>query len=279
MQITKEYTRESAENCMILSQLVISADEEFVRRVGIEEHGFLDVRSFESDNKENVKRDCNFNLDTEGYVFEAENYIAVVFRGSDSPVDWVNNIRFKQSQLHLGIHPEAQVHSGFYCGSLTVHEPLGKILQDIDAKKPNRPVFMVGHSYGAAVALVCILHFGKQGLPDFTRLAAMYSTGMPRVINPVLKMVIEQKLFFHHYRQVYFADVVPALPPAIFKYRHFGQVKFFAGKGQVLPWYFHLKRGFSVFTTVANMIFKGIAALAYNHNIDRYREGLKQKSD
>jgi hypothetical protein len=75
-----------------------------------------------------------------------QNAIYVVYRGSTSISDWVNNL-----DAVLTDYPRCsgcQVHKGFYGAEQSVISYVTQSVQTLKAKYPNYEVIVTGHSLG-----------------------------------------------------------------------------------------------------------------------------------
>ena len=88
----------------------------------------------------------------------------------------------------------------------------------------NVPVFFTGHSLGAALATLAA-HY----LPP----KALYTFGSPRVASAKLAAVYRQRKL-PNYRFVNSSDIVPRVPPAIWQFRHVGELMYLTAKGKML---------------------------------------------
>jgi len=95
--------------------------------------------------------------------------VFVVFRGTQTGIDWLANLSFPQVA-----HPWGEVEEGFsglyqQC-SLSVITAVLRVL--------GKPVFVTGHSLGGALATLATADLAINGVP-----AAMYNIASPRVGN------------------------------------------------------------------------------------------------
>ncbi|CAM9877799.1 unnamed protein product, partial [Hapterophycus canaliculatus] len=157
--------------------------------------------------------------DTQAAVAATAEYIAVVFRGTQEGADWWTNLKF----LHRDFPELGKVHEGFSEGLDTVWYGEGMLdeLQKMHARSP-RPIYVMGHSLGAALATIAAARIVVQhDLP----LAALYTVGSPRRgayrfdswVNH--GSTLSEKCF----RGVNNNDIVTAVPPEVVDYHHVGK--------------------------------------------------------
>ncbi|EFN56954.1 hypothetical protein CHLNCDRAFT_143513 [Chlorella variabilis] len=163
--------------------------------------------------------------DLQGYVgYSAPlDAIVVAFRGTDSHsiYNWVQNMRTWRTDLALGYPgapPHALVHGGFftsYNGSaLAANITAG--VQALRGRHPDVPIYVSGHSLGAAMATLCALDLRLNlGAPD----VRVYSFGSPRVGNQVFAEWFEEVVQVH-WRFTHNRDIVPSVPPGYMGFYH-----------------------------------------------------------
>lgn len=156
--------------------------------------------------------------DTEAYLVEAPNFLAVAFRGTTDRGDRKIDFRIGVQRVQVAGHVmHVTVHDGFY-DAFRLVEPGLRIA--LNATAPSKPIFLTGHSLGGAVALVASAALsGVDSLGG--RIAAVYTFGAPRVGGANFARVIKAP----HYRVVNEGDVVPLVPPNwISGYQHNGEL-------------------------------------------------------
>ncbi len=133
--------------------------------------------------------------------------LVVVFRGTDDIDDW--NINFHAYQSSFG--SSGKVHSGFKKAYLSIRQELFECLRD-----HSLPVFITGHSLGAALATLATSEL--HGHDNFD---SCYTFGSPRTGNPEFINSIKCDRIF---RIVNNCDVVTTIPIdfALIKYKHIG---------------------------------------------------------
>lgn len=140
----------------------------------------------------------------------------ITFRGSNSAKDWKVNLTFFKTCIpYDGCNPKIRVHAGFlnaYKRPSIRDRILGAITPEV------RYVRVAGHSYGAALAVLCALdleyHYPHR---DFE----VFLFGCPRVGNRAFRKSYNKRVF-KTLRVENGNDIVTKVPPAIWGYRHVG---------------------------------------------------------
>lgn len=121
----------------------------------------------------------------------------------------------------------ARVHDGFLADFDAINAQLVKAIKTIQAGR-RLPIFITGHSLGAALATLCALEFERQKFP----IAGVYTFGSPRVGNAAFCKIYDDCLNDITFRIVNQNDIVPRVPPLLNGYRHCGNCVFlFSGGG------------------------------------------------
>lgn len=186
---------------------------------------------------------------TAGFVFEGDDLIVVVFRGTEDDLDWTTNVNLQFVTLQGG----TRVHTGFF----QAYWPIREVMFDFITaaiKKKLRPVYLAGHSLGGALALMATAELANHEEATVRdSIAACYTFGCPRVGDASFDQYVKAPL----YRITNGVDLVPAIPPPFLGYRHVGDTRYF-GKPGVSP----LRRSPSIFQKTWRTI-GGLIALAW----------------
>jgi triacylglycerol lipase len=162
---------------------------------------------------------------TQCYVAAAEDWIVLAFRGTQvddfwsSVIDWAVDARFVP-QLDAHGH---WVHSGFLTATQEVWPAVEKCIRTEQAKKP-RPLWITGHSLGAALATVAasLCSYDQAGF----RLTGLYTYGSPRVGDRNFGKSLKAPAWrFRHN-----SDLVTHVPLGLV-FRHVGNLEFIDGSG------------------------------------------------
>ena len=143
----------------------------------------------------------------------------LVFRGSNEFEDWKNNVLAYQVKAFKG----SKVHAGFMRALRAIWNDLLLLL-----KQQQGPLFITGHSLGAALATLATARMVKNGQP----VEACYVFGSPRVGN---KKFTQELNGVPVYRIENGSDIVTSIPldvPGI-RYTAAGECHYFDHVGQL----------------------------------------------
>jgi hypothetical protein len=136
---------------------------------------------------------------------EPVRFAALVFRGTEGFLDVIENLRTISEPLPGG--GTARVHTGFEDQYLSVRADVERALEHV-----SDPLFITGHSLGAALATLAAAGRKVQGV---------YTFGSPRVGNQAFVDSLKGTNIF---RVVDDQDVVPTLPPEGLGFVHAGEL-------------------------------------------------------
>ena len=137
---------------------------------------------------------------------------ALVFRGTDEPIDWLTNLRVRLTRWAGPGH----VHEGFRDAFETVWPEVEQLLTEDDG-----PIFYTGHSFGAALATLAAARRPPQTL---------YTYGSPLVGD---KVFVASLSGVRTYRVVNNRDIVTTLPPPL-GYHHAGELHYITHDGSIV---------------------------------------------
>ncbi len=108
--------------------------------------------------------------DTQAFLALGSDYDILAFRGTEptNPRDWWTDIKFLNTDFRFG-----GVHRGFK----EALEHVQSQIESVRQSNPNRPIYVTGHSLGAAVATLWVA--SQSETPN--RIAGFYTFGSPRV--------------------------------------------------------------------------------------------------
>ena len=147
--------------------------------------------------------------DLHGYVgvIQPENQILVVFRGSASTRNWMDDADVILTQYSTFAECNCNVHSGFYASSNNIYPFVHEYVNDMLDIFPNFNVTITGHSYGAAVAQLISMELLSNGI-----YSSLYNYGQPRIGDRNYANFVNSKMDklwrFTHYK-----DMIPHIPP------------------------------------------------------------------
>jgi hypothetical protein len=156
--------------------------------------------------------------DTRVIIANKDNALIIAFAGTD-PLNLLNWV----SDFYLG-QPNAGVHEGFQDAAAAVWPVVGAAIER--CMEEQRPLFVTGHSLGAAVALATVDRARREkGLKS----AQVFVFGAPRVFGVPgagqADFVTDYNDTFGPttYRLVHGRDIVPTVPPTELGFRHVGR--------------------------------------------------------
>ena len=163
-----------------------------------------------------------FDIGTvEGLHGQIDDYLLIMFRGSDSVWDWIKNFLFYKKVIpYDGTNPKIRVHSGFLKNYKSVREHVHKIVKESPVKK----VVVFGHSMGGAVSVLAALDI-QYNFNDVE--VGCFTIGTPRIGNEYFKKSFERRLPDYKHAD-YGSDLVAQIPPLCFgfsvldKFYHLG---------------------------------------------------------
>jgi len=158
-----------------------------------------------------------------GFVLTNSSHSIMMFRGTQRTNEWIQNFLARQdvatpiSRFKFA----GKVHSGF----ATLYASIAQTTIDIAAKlDPSRPVYITGHSLGAALATLAAMDIALR-VPQIREQVRLYTYASPRIGN--LEFANEHsRLVPNSYRVVNVADAIPLAPPTFIKnlvFVHVGQ--------------------------------------------------------
>lgn len=162
-----------------------------------------------------------------------KSIMTIVFRGSDSEKDWITNFTFSKKKIPYGNKAsDVRVHKGFleaYKSPLVRNKLHELMCLDCDT------IYITGHSYGAALAVLCALDL-QYNFPEKEFYVTLF--GCPRVGNEQFSKSYNSRVF-NTVRIENGNDIVTKVPPKLFGYRHVG-AKIHVGKKEI-PFFYSFK--------------------------------------
>ncbi len=216
----------------------------------LEGGGFELIRTFNS--KE---------TDTQAFLTKnREGYAVLAFRGTE--ITKREDVLIDAKAMRVSVL-EGRVHSGFRLA----YESVAKEIEESVLKLEDIPLYITGHSLGAALATVA-----TQTLEHNPRIreiiAACYTFGSPRVGNSQYDIEFKSPI----YRIVNTTDVVTVIPLLAMGYVHIGDVRFLGRKdGEFRRGIPALGRSYLFLLTM----FKFFGPIVGDHSIGEYRRKLE----
>ena len=202
----------NAHACSMASHLAYSAPELIAPTV-VDEWGFPRYR----------------RLDTgivQGFVAANDDATLLCFRGTERDFnDWFDNL---DTQLVDGPFDSGErAHRGWYSGLTVAMSEIESRIDQLSA--PDAPLFITGHSLGAALATLTAAIFFKSSRP----VHSVYAFGSPRVGCRNFRDVYKTHDQGRTFRVVNRHDLVARIPPRLLKYRHVGSLRYIDEDGAI----------------------------------------------
>ncbi len=156
--------------------------------------------------------------DTQAFLAVNGDYAVLAFRGTE--VSKRQDIRTDIEATKISVL-EGRVHVGFRNAYESVRQNIEESLAQLD----EMPLYITGHSLGAALATVATQELEKNSLFR-SRVAACYTFGSPRVGNSQYDRSFKAPI----YRMVNTTDIVTVIPLLAMGYIHIGDVRFLGRK-------------------------------------------------
>ena len=156
---------------------------------------------------------------TDCYLAWQSDALLVAFRGTE-PDEWKDSLT--DANLLLVSWTTGHVHKGFREAIAEIWPALEDHLSQL---APGRTVWFCGHSLGAALATLAADRYPET--------AGVCTFGSPRVGNKAFATAFAGRLPGRTLRYVNDQDVVTAVPPPLFGYKHVEARHFIADDGQV----------------------------------------------
>ena len=216
--------------------------------------------------------------DTQAFLVirEDRSYAVLAFRGTE-----VSKTKdFKTDAMAAKVSDiEGRVHGGF----LKAYESVEKEIEKEVAKLKDIPLYITGHSLGAALATLATQRL-EQNRVFRDQIAACYTFGSPRVGNTEFDRELKSVV----YRVVNTTDIVTVVPLLSMGYTHVGDVRFLErAPGEFRRGYIPFFQRLFFFVMAAFRLFgplvgdhaiaeyrRKLEAIAQDRNLDLYYEGL-----
>ncbi|MEO0447847.1 MAG: lipase family protein [Verrucomicrobiota bacterium] len=160
---------------------------------------------------------------TQGFALELEDRMVLVFRGSDEKADWLLNLKIAKTAPWNSTYA-GRVHKGFHQGLELVWE---KAVAPFLAHSKDKPITVVGHSLGGALAVLAAHRIGKE------RLASLFTFGQPLAGDRRFARAQDERSQKRYFRIVNDRDIVARIPPRPI-YQHAGLLKFLNREGELI---------------------------------------------
>jgi triacylglycerol lipase len=205
--------------------------------------------------------------DTQAFLAANADFAVLAFRGTEvkKKKDVLTDLRATQiSAIEGGL----RVHKGFQSAYDSVKDEIEKGLATLD---PKLPIYITGHSLGAALATVATKNLDVASkFKD--RIAACYTFGSPRVGNTKYDRAFKAPI----YRMVNTTDIVTVIPLLAMGYVHIGDIRYLGRNpgefSRQIPLFLRL------FLFLIGL-FRLFGPWVGDHAIDEYRRKLGEISE
>jgi len=151
-------------------------------------------------------------FETCGIVGERLDAVVLVFAGTD-PGIWQNLVTDSAFLLDR----QTDIHTGF---QKAVSRANGQIVDAVErSRNNNKPLFIAGHSLGAALAALAAQVAVAKGVEP----RAVYTYGMPRTGGVKFRDGYNRALGSKTFRLVHGIDLIARVPMSVLGYRHVGR--------------------------------------------------------
>lgn len=200
--------------------------------------------------------------DTQAFLAANADFAVLAFRGTEvkKKKDVLTDLRATQISAI-----EGGVHKGFQAAYDSVKDEIEKSLGTLD---PKLPIYITGHSLGAALATVATQNLDV-GSKFRDRIAACYTFGSPRVGNTKYDRAFKAPI----YRMVNTTDIVTVIPLLTMGYVHIGDIRYLGRTpdefSRQIPFFLRL------FLFLAALL-RLFGPWVGDHAIDEYRRKLSE---
>lgn len=152
------------------------------------------------------------NNSAQAALIEHEEYLCMVFRGTNELEDWLDNINaFSTNELF------GEFHRGFFNSVEDVWLKLDTRCKELQ-KENKRPIFFAGHSLGGAMATIAAAKYIHEDIP-FT---SVYTFGQPRALTRKTSQFFNLECKGRYFRFHNNNDIVTRVPARLMGYSHVG---------------------------------------------------------
>jgi triacylglycerol lipase len=156
------------------------------------------------------------SFETCGLIGQRADAVVLAFGGTDPGV-WQN----LATDFTIVPEPPSDTHRGFQEAAAVALPQIDRAIQ-LCRQAPGKPLFVAGHSLGAALAGLAALSAAEAGQPP----RGVYGFGMPRIGGPQFQSAYDGRLGAVTYRLVHGLDLVARVPAPglLHRFHHVGRV-------------------------------------------------------
>ncbi len=160
----------------------------------------------------------NPESDVQGYLAEGSTSILLVFRGTDSPQDFLTDIN-----IFLAPYPpqkcpffRPKVHAGFLQAFRSVEKEINQKIKELKSLRPSlNKIEVVGYSMGGGIGAIAALSLKRtHGIP-----IEFWAFGMPRTGNRWFRRNFKKEIK-SSFVILNDTDIIGQVPPKSLGYRH-----------------------------------------------------------
>ena len=220
----------------------------------------LFIAKLESGGFKLIKTFYSKETDTQAFLAESnDGYAVLAFRGTETTKRQDLAIDAKAIKVSV---LEGRIHSGFR----VAYDSVAKDIERTVLKLADMPLYITGHSLGAALATVATQRL-EHNLKIRERIAACYTFGSPRVGDSHYDIEFKSPI----YRVVNTTDIVTTIPLLAMGYIHIGDIRYLGRlDGEFRRGIPLLQRGYLFILTM----FKFFGPVVGDHAIIEYRRKL-----
>jgi len=200
--------------------------------------------------------------DTQAFLVTNGEYAVLAFRGTEvtKSIDVKTDAKAFKASVY-----EGRIHKGFAEAYKSIEI---QVLKAVKSRKiDGLPLYITGHSLGAAVATVATQYLERD--EDLrNQIAACYTFGSPRVGNREFDRDLKSAI----YRVVNTTDIVTVVPLLAMGYLHIGDIRFLESRPAEFRRGIPIMRRIFFFLTA---IFRLFGPLVGDHAIAEYRRKLE----
>ncbi|NOQ35025.1 MAG: DUF2974 domain-containing protein [Methylococcaceae bacterium] len=156
-------------------------------------------------------------------IVEHQDYLCMAFRGTDEIADWIDNINGFPEKVLFG-----SFHRGFWNSLKDIWDSLYQHYLAL-RKAKKRPLFITGHSLGAAMATLAAAQFIHQDLP----FSSVYTFGQPRTMTKETSYIFDIEAKSRFFRFQNNNDLVTRVPARLMGYSHVGSSVYISEEGGI----------------------------------------------